>query len=603
MPVLPAIADVTTRIEERSRESRADYEERMRAAKPTGPARMRLACSNLAHVIAAMAEDKSALKGPVIPNIGIVTAYNDMLSAHQPFEAYPALIKDAARKAHATAQVAGGVPAMCDGVTQGAEGMELSLFSRDVIALATGVALSHDAFDAAILLGTCDKIVPGLFMGAAAFGHLPVIFQPAGPMPSGAPNMEKVKVRERYAAGQATREELLDIESRSYHTAGTCTFYGTANTNQMAMELMGLHVPGTAFVNPGTALRKAVVEAAASRAARITALDNDYQPFFQIASARNFVNALVGLMATGGSTNHTLHFVAMARAVGLILTWEDFAEISAVTPLIAKIYPNGEADVNQFQAAGGTQLLARSLLDAGLLHEDIDTIWGRGLVPYTKEPWLKDGALDWRDAPAASLDKTILRSAEEPFSVHGGLQLLTGNLGRAIVKSSAVKPEFHRITAPARVFDSMRDVDAAFESGALNRDVVIVLRFQGARANGMPEMHKIMPLMGVLQERGHRVALVTDGRMSGASGKVLSAIHVTPEALDGGPLARVCDGDIVTVDATRGVLQAQINQDELMSRPAVMADMTNHHFGVGRELFGAFRANVGAPDMGASVIL
>jgi phosphogluconate dehydratase len=603
MPVLPAIAEVTARIATRSRDSRAAYEARMRAAKPQGPARARLACSNLAHVIAAAQQDQQALKAPAIANIGIVTAYNDMLSAHQPFETYPALIKAAARSVKATAQVAGGVPAMCDGVTQGAEGMELSLFSREVIALAAGVALSHDAFDAAILLGTCDKIVPGLFIGASAFGHLPIIFQPAGPMPTGASNAEKQRVRQLYAEGKATREELLDIETRSYHAPGTCTFYGTANTNQVSMELMGLHVPGTAFVNPGTPLRTALIEAAARRAASLTALGNEYRPFYQIAAARNFVNALVGLMATGGSTNHTLHFVAMARAVGLTITWEDFAAISAVTPQIARIYPNGEADVNQFQAAGGTQFLVRTLIDHGLLHDDAETIWGKGLAPYAREPWLNAGVLEWRDGPEKSLDRDILRGADDPFAPDGGLKLLSGALGRAVVKSSAVKPEHQAITAPARVFDSMIAVDAAFAAGELDRDVVVVLRFQGPRANGMPEMHKITPLLGVLQDRGRHVALVTDGRMSGASGKVLAAIHVTPEALDEGPLARVQDGDVITIDAPRGVLDIRVNRDELMARPPARPDLSGNQAGVGRELFARFRAHVGPADLGASVIL
>ena len=603
MPLLPAIAELTAKIEERSKDARADYEARMRAAKKDGPARARLTCSNLAHVSAAARADQPALKGLSIPNIGIVTAYNDMLSAHQPFEKYPELIKIAARSAKATAQVAGGVPAMCDGVTQGEPGMELSLFSRDVIALATGVALSHDAFDAAILLGTCDKIVPGLFIGASAFGHLPVIFQPAGPMPSGISNAEKAAVRQRFAEGKATREQLLESESASYHSPGTCTFYGTANTNQMTMELMGLHVPGTAFVNPGTPLRKALVEAAAVRAARITALGQDYQPFYKIASARAFVNAMVGLMATGGSTNHTLHLVAMARAVGIELIWEDFAAVSAVTPLLARIYPNGEADVNHFHAAGGMGLLTRSLLNAGLLNADVDTVWGHGLDSYAREPWLKNDSLDWREGPEASLDKTILRTLDEPFSAHGGLNLLRGNLGRAIVKISAVKPEHQRISAPAMIFESLDAVERAFAAGLLNRDAIIVLRFQGPKANGMPEMHRLATLLGVSLDKGFKVGLVTDGRMSGASGKILAALHVTPEALEGGAIARLQDGDIISIDGPAGTLDVQMEHSALMARLAAQPDLSANNFGVGRELFAHFRATVSAADRGASVLL
>jgi phosphogluconate dehydratase len=601
MPAVhPAILAVTEAIEARSKEARADYEARMRAARLTGPARASMACSNLAHVFAAADGDKPALKTPVIPNIGIVTAYNDMLSAHQPFETYPQAIKAAARKAGATAQVAGGVPAMCDGVTQGQAGMDLSLFSRDVIALSTGVALSHEAFDAAILLGVCDKIVPGLFMGASAFGHLPVIFCPAGPMPSGITNGEKAAVRQRYAEGKATREELLEAESGSYHTAGTCTFYGTANTNQMCMEMMGLHVPGSAFVNPGTPLRAALTEAAAVRAARSTALGNAYAPFFEIASAKAFVNALAGLMATGGSTNHTLHLVAMAKAVGLTLTWEDFEAVSDVTPLLARVYPNGQADVNHWQAAGGPTFVAQELIRGGILQTDVKTVWGEGLDIYAKEPWLDDGVLAWREAPDASLDREIVRSFDDPFSPSGGLKLLTGDLGRGVTKLSAVKPEHHVIEAPARVFAGQHEVERAYAEGRLTGDFVCVVRFQGPKAIGMPELHKLTPLLANLQDKGQKVALLTDGRMSGASGKVLAAIHVSPEALDGGPIAHIRDGDILRIDGHARTLTAKV--DGLMARPAATADLTQEHFGAGRELFSHFRTMVGSPDTGASVM-
>jgi phosphogluconate dehydratase len=599
--VNPAILAVTAAIEARSRGARADYEARMRAAKQEGPARANLSCSNLAHVFAAAEGDKPALRAPLIPNIGIVTAYNDMLSAHQPFESYPAAIKAAARTVGATAQVAGGVPAMCDGVTQGAEGMDLSLFSRDVIALATAVALSHQAFDSAVLLGVCDKIVPGLFMGAAAFGHLPVIFCPAGPMPSGVPNARKAAVRQRYARGEASRQELLDCEAGSYHSPGTCTFYGTANTNQMCMEMMGLHVPGSAFVNPGTPLRAALTEATAVRAARTTALGNDYAPFFEIASAKAFVNALVGLMATGGSTNHTLHLVAMARAVGLTLTWEDFEAVSDITPLLARVYPNGKADVNQWQAAGGPAFTAQELIRGGLLQTDVKTMWGEGLAIYATEPWLKGGALAWRDPPAAPLDREIVRSFDDPFSPTGGLKLMTGDLGRGVVKLSAVKAEHQVIEAPVRVFSSQEEVERAYHEGHLTGDFICLVRFQGAKAIGMPELHKLTPLLANLQDKGQRVALLTDGRMSGASGKVLAAIHMTPEALDGGPIGRLRDGDVIRIDGR--ARRITVKADALMSRPAATADLTPSHFGAGRELFSRFRSLVGTPDTGASVIL
>jgi phosphogluconate dehydratase len=602
MPAVnPVILAVTDAIETRSRDSRADYENRMRAARQEGPARANLSCSNLAHVFAAAEGDKPALRAPLIPNIGIVTAYNDMLSAHRPFETYPEAIKAAARAVGATAQVAGGVPAMCDGVTQGAAGMDLSLFSRDVIALATAVALSHQAFDAAILLGVCDKIVPGLFMGAAAFGHLPVIFCPAGPMPSGIPNAQKAAVRQRYAEGRASRQELLDCEAGSYHAPGTCTFYGTANTNQMCMEMMGLHVPGSSFVNPATPLRTALTEAAAVRAARTTALGEDYTPFFEIVTAKCFVNALVGLMATGGSTNHTLHLVAMARAAGLTLTWEDFEAVSDVTPLLARVYPNGQADVNQWQAAGGPAFAAQELIRGGLLQADVKTVWGDGLASYAKEPWLQDGVLAWRDPPDAPLDRDIARPFEDPFSSTGGLKLLTGDLGRGVVKLSAVKAEHQVIEAPARVFSSQLEVEQAYHEGRLTGDFICVVQFQGAKAVGMPELHKLTPLLANLQDRGQRVALLTDGRMSGASGKVLAAIHMSPEALDGGPIAHLRDGDIIRIDGHARRITVKV--EGLMERGPATADLGHAHFGAGRELFSSFRSLVGSPDTGASAIL
>jgi phosphogluconate dehydratase len=599
MPAIhPKIAEVVAAIEVRSAPARTAYEARMRAARREGPARAGLACSNLAHVFAAAEGDKGALQSGGWPNIAIVTAYNDMLSSHQPLETYPALIKAAVRAAGATAQVAGGVPAMCDGVTQGHAGMELSLFSRDVIAMATAISLSHDAFDGAILLGVCDKIVPGLFMGVAAFGHLPVLFCPSGPMPSGATNAEKAAVRQRYAAGAATREELLASEAAAYHAPGTCTFYGTANTNQMCMEMMGLHVPGSAFVNPGTPLRKALTEAAAVRAAHTTALGKHYAPFFEVASAKAFVNALVGLMATGGSTNHTLHLVAMARAVGLTLTWEDFDAVSEVTPLLARVYPNGAADVNHWQAAGGPAFTAQELIKGGLLQTDVKTVWGGDLHLYAKEPWLQDGVLAWRDPPHAPLDRDIVRSIDDPFSSTGGLKLLTGDLGRGVTKISAVKGEHQRIEAPARVFDSQEAVEAAYREGRLTGDFVCVVRFQGPKAIGMPELHKLTPLLANLQDRGQKVALLTDGRMSGASGKVLAAIHLSPEAVDGGPIGRLRDGDLIRIDAVKGEITAKV--EGLMQRPAAQTNLTREHFGVGRELFGLFRGAVGTPDTGAS---
>ena len=598
----PKIAAITERIVRRSRDARSAYLERIHHAHRKVP-RARLGCANQAHGFAACSPlDKERLRDGHVPNLGIVTAYNDMLSAHQPYEVYPEQIRAAARAAGATAQVAGGVPAMCDGVTQGEAGMELSLFSRDVIALSTGVALSHQTFDAAVFLGICDKIVPGLVMGALAFGHLPAVFIPAGPMPSGLPNTEKARVRQLYVEGKVDRPALLQAEMQSYHGPGTCTFYGTANTNQMLMEVMGLHLPGASFVNPGTGLRDALTRAAVERALAITALGGHYTPIGRLLDERVFVNGVVGLHATGGSTNLTIHLVAMARAAGITLAWEDFADLAEIVPLLARVYPNGAADVNHFHAAGGMAFLIRELLDGGLLHEDVETVVGRGLSRYRSEPFLEGEALVWRPGPVASGEPAILRGVAEPFSPTGGLRVLEGALGRAVIKTSAVKPDRHVIEAPALVFDSQEAMQEAFKAGALDRDFVAVIRFQGPQANGMPELHKLMPALGALQDRGFRVALVTDGRLSGASGKVPAAIHVTPEAAAGGAIARVRDGDLIRVDAVEGRLDVLVDGAEWAARPAEAVDLSGNEHGVGRELFRTFRATVGAADLGASVV-
>jgi phosphogluconate dehydratase len=594
----PVTAEVTERIVERSRETRAEYLARMEAARHAGPGRGKLSCANWAHAFAAESDgDKQRMRDPTAPNVAIVSAYNDMLSAHQPLERFPEIIKRAAREAGATAQYAGGVPAMCDGVTQGRPGMELSLFSRDVIAMATAVALTHDAFDAALMLGICDKIVPGLTMGALSFGHLPIIFVPAGPMTSGVSNHEKARVRGLYAQGKATREELLDCEMKSYHGPGTCTFYGTANSNQMMMEMMGLHLPGSAFVTPNTPLRDALVAAAPKRAIEIRDGSNDYTPMSAVVDAKSLVNALAGLLATGGSTNHTLHLIAMGRAAGVQLTWEDFDDLSRVTPLIAKVYPNGTEDVNAFHAAGGMAFVIRQLLDAGLAHDDVLTVAGPGLRRYQTEPFLDDGRLVWREGTAVSLDPDILRPVDDPFQNNGGLRLLHGPLGRSVMKTSAVKDEHMVIEAPAVVFEDQEDLQAAFKRGELNKDFVAVVRFQGPKANGMPELHNLTPPLGVLLDKGFKVALVTDGRMSGASGKVPAAIHVTPEAADGGPLAHVRDGDIIRVDAITGELSIKVATAELMAREASAGRASAP--GYGRELFGLMRRAAGPADAGA----
>lgn len=599
------VADVTARIIERSAASRSNYLERLDAQARIGPHRSALSCSNLAHGFAACgATDKAALAGDVVPNIGIVTAYNDMLSAHQPYRDYPDRIKQAAREAGGVAQVAGGVPAMCDGITQGQPGMELSLFSRDVIAMAAGVALTHNMFDAAVYLGICDKIVPGLLIAALSFGHLPAVFIPAGPMPSGLPNDEKARIRQLHAEGKVSRFELLEAESKSYHSPGTCTFYGTANSNQMLMEIMGLHIPGAAFVNPGTPLRDALTKAATERALAITTLGNEFTPAGRLIDERSIVNAVVGLHATGGSTNHTIHLIAMARAAGIELTWEDMADLSSVVPLLTRIYPNGIADVNHFNAAGGLPFLIGQLLDHGLLHEQVTTVWGRGLSAYRRAPALgDDGQLEWEDAPARSRDEKVLAAASKPFAANGGLKMLHGNLGKAVIKISAVKDDRHVIEAPAAVFHDQQEIIDAFKAGKLDRDFVAVLRFQGPKANGMPELHKMVPPLAVLQDRGHRIALVTDGRMSGASGKVPAAIHVTPEALDGGIIAKLRDGDVIRIDAVAGTLDVMADAGDLAGRQPATPDLGANNFGLGRELFAAFRANVSGASDGASAIL
>jgi len=600
----PRLIEVSERIAERSSATRGAYLAMIRNAAARGPKRTGLSCSNLAHGFAACdLGDKEALKGEAKANIAIVSAYNDMLSAHQPFETYPALIKETCREVGAVAQFAGGVPAMCDGVTQGQPGMELSLFSRDVIAMASAVALSHDMFDGALFLGVCDKIVPGMVMAAASFGHLPVIFVPAGPMTSGLSNSEKAKVRQLYAEGKVDRAALLEAESQAYHGPGTCTFYGTANSNQMLVEIMGLHLPGASFVNPDSPMRAALTRAAAKRVTEITALGNEYTPVGEVLSERAFVNAMVGLHATGGSTNHSIHLIAMAKAAGIQLTWDDFSDLSDIVPLLCRVYPNGLADVNHFQAAGGLAFVIRQLLDAGLLHDDVRTCGQQGgLAAYTREPRLEDGEVVWDDGPRESLDKSIVAPIDAPFSENGGLKLLSGNLGRAMIKISAVKPEHHVIEAPALLFEDQSELQEAFKAGRLERDFIAVVRFQGPKANGMPELHKLTPPLGVLQDKGFKVALVTDGRMSGASGKVPAAIHVTPEAASGGGLTRLRDGDLVRLDATAGTLDVLVDSTEWDARQPVTSDLAGYQSGLGRELFGNFRAHVTSAEQGASAI-
>lgn len=601
MSMHPVVADVTARLIERSKSTRDDYVNRMNKARIAGRVRSRLSCGNLAHAIAACSSSvKSQLAGDEVANLAIISAYNEMLSAHQPYETYPAVIKQAAAEQGASAQFAGGVPAMCDGVTQGRDGMELSLFSRDVIAMATAVALSHDVFDGSLCLAVCDKIVPGMMIGSLAFGHLPTAFVPAGPMPSGLPNEEKARVRQLYAQGKVGREELLKAESESYHSAGTCTFYGTANSNQMLMEIMGLHLPGSSFVNPGTELRDALTAEVTRQL--LKNIDGDKRIMLaDIVNEKSIVNGVVGLLATGGSTNHAIHLIAIAKAAGIQLTWQDMSDLSDVVPLLCRIYPNGMADVNHFQAAGGMGFLMRELRDAGYLHDDVYTNMGFGLDAYTKEPVLRDGAIHWQDVPAVSLDDAVLRPASDPFDPEGGLKLLKGNLGNSVIKVSAVKAQHRVVKAPAMVFDHQDDLLQAFKEGRLEQDFIAVIRFQGPKANGMPELHKLTPTLATLQDRGFKVALVTDGRMSGASGKVPSAIHLSPEALDGGPIGRVRDGDIIELDAEQGTLRLLVDDAEFAARIPTRPDLSGNEYGMGRELFHSLRAAVNSAEDGATI--
>ncbi len=599
-----AISEITARIVERSKPTREGYLDKIRNAASKGVHRSVLSCGNLAHGFAPCSPaEKEALSGDTVPNLGIITAYNDMLSAHQPYENFPALIREAARDAGGIAQVAGGVPAMCDGVTQGQPGMELSLFSRDLIAMAAAVGLSHNMFDSAVYLGVCDKIVPGLTIAALTFGHIPAVFIPAGPMTTGLPNDEKSRIRQLYAEGKVGRDALLEAESKSYHGPGTCTFYGTANSNQMLMEIMGFHMPGSSFINPNTPLRDALTREATKRALAITAQGNEFTPAGEMIDERSIVNGVVGLHATGGSTNHTLHLLAMARAAGIVLTWEDISDLSNVVPLLARVYPNGLADVNHFHAAGGMGFLIKQLLKGGLLHDDVRTVYGEGLAAYTIEPKLgEDGNVIREAAPEVSHDPKVLSTIDAPFQANGGLKVLNGNLGKAVIKISAVKADKHIIEAPAIIFESQKALQDAFKAGKLDRDFVAVVRFQGPKANGMPELHKLTPPLGVLQDRGFNVALLTDGRMSGASGKVPAAIHLTPEAVSGGPIARIKDGDMIRLDAKAGTIEVLVDEAEFNARAPAQADLSSNEFGMGRELFAPFRRVAGPADEGASVL-
>lgn len=602
--VCSRVAAVTETIIVRSRDSRAAYLSRVNAAAASGPYRGTLSCGNLAHGIAACGDtEKSDLIDERKPNIAIISAYNDMLSAHQPYRDVPEKIKAAIASAGGVAQFAGGVPAMCDGVTQGQAGMELSLFSRDVIALATGVALSHNMFDGGLYLGVCDKIVPGLLIGALSFGHLPAVFIPAGPMPSGLPNPEKQRVRQLYAEGKVGRDALLKAESESYHSPGTCTFYGTANSNQMLVEMMGLHLPGSSFINPNTLLRDALTEAAAQQVLKFTGLGEDFRPLAEVIDERTIVNAMVGLLTTGGSTNHSIHLIAIARAAGIEINWEDFDQLSKAVPLLSKIYPNGDADINHFQAAGGMSVLIHCLLEAELIHDDTQTIYGDdGLAGYTVEPVLESGDLTWRAGPLVSGDSQVIASVKQPFAETGGLNIVRGNLGRGVIKVSAVAAEHRVVTAPAVVFDDQNALLSAFKAGELQRDFIAVLRFQGPKANGMPELHKLTPTLAVLQEQGFKVALVTDGRMSGASGKVAAAIHMSPECADGGPLAKVRSGDMIRLDSDAGRVDLLVDEAELASRIPAANLSGDHSEGCGRELFTLFRTHASSAETGASVL-
>ncbi|GGB63415.1 phosphogluconate dehydratase [Shewanella inventionis] len=594
------VQSVTDRIIARSKPSRDKYLSALNDAKAKGVHRSALSCGNLAHGFAAcQPAEKDSLRQLTKANIGIVTAFNDMLSAHQPYETYPNMLKQACMDVGSVAQVAAGVPAMCDGVTQGQPGMELSLLSREVIAMSTAVGLSHNMFDGALLLGICDKIVPGLLIGALSFGHLPMLFVPAGPMKSGIPNKEKARVRQQFAQGQVDRAALLEAESKSYHSAGTCTFYGTANSNQLMLEVMGLQLPGSSFVNPDDPLRDELSKIAAKQVCRLTAMGTQYTPIGEVVNEKSVVNGIVALLATGGSTNLTMHIVAIARAAGIIVNWDDFSDLSASVPLLARVYPNGHADINHFHAAGGMALLVKELLDGGLIHEDVNTVAGYGLRRYTQEPRFVDGELKWVDGVTESLDKEVLTHLDTPFQSNGGLTLLKGNLGRAVIKVSAVPAGNRVIEAPAVVINDQNEIDALFKSGSLDRDCVVVVKGQGPKANGMPELHKLTPFLGTLQDKGFRVALVTDGRMSGASGKVPAAIHLTPEALDGGLIAKVEDGDLIRIDATTGELTLLVDENILANRTAGTVDLHHSAYGMGRELFGALRSSLSSPETGA----
>ena len=597
------IEEVTQRIIERSQQSRQQYLDKIEQARLNGPHRGSLSCGNLAHGFAACgAQDKDSLRSMTKSNIAIISSYNDMLSAHQPYETYPAILKQALADVGSVAQFAGGVPAMCDGVTQGQDGMDLSLMSRDVIAMSTAVSLSHNMFDGTLALGICDKIVPGLLMGALSFGHLPTVFVPAGPMPSGLPNKEKARVRQAYAQGKVGREELLEAASQSYHSAGTCTFYGTANSNQLVVEMMGLHLPGASFVNPGTPLRDAFTKAAAKQVARLTDLGDNYTPIGHIVDAKSLVNGLVALLATGGSTNHTMHLIAIAKSAGYTINWDDFSDISSAVPLLTRIYPNGSADINHFTAAGGMALLFGELLNAGLLHNDVKTICGQGLEQYTKEPKLRDGELIWEDGPDSSLDSDVVASVKKPFSEHGGLSVLKGNLGRSVMKTSALRDDAPIIKAPAVVFETQSDIEVAFKAGELNKDCIVVVRYQGPKAIGMPELHRLSPPLGVLQDQGYKVALVTDGRMSGASGKVPAAIHLTPEALDGGLIAKVRDGDMIELNVKTSSMNLLVDDEVLATREINSDSILKHKQGMGREMFAGMRSLLAGAEQGASAV-
>jgi phosphogluconate dehydratase len=595
------LEEITQIIIERSAKSRKVYLDRMEAAHHKTVERSHVGCSNLAHAMApCSANEKESLESMQKENIAIVSAYNDMLSAHQPFVNYPPLIKRALALKGATAQFAGGVPAMCDGVTQSQPGMELSLFSRDNIAQGTAIALSHNMFDGAVMLGVCDKIVPGMFIGALSFGHLPVVFAPAGPMPSGISNSEKAAVRQEFAQGKVDESALLKAESASYHAAGTCTFYGTANSNQMLMEIMGLHLPGASFVNTNTPLRDALTEAVSEKLLEFSPLGENYMPLSKLIDERSFVNAIVGLLATGGSTNHTLHLIAMARACGIVLTWDDFDALSKITPLLCKMYPNGSADVNHFHRAGGMAVVIAELLSVGLLHEDVNTLMGRGLSSYLQEPYLEDGKLHYRASTPSSLDSNVISSVTKPFSKEGGLRVLSGNIGRSVIKTSALKEEHRLIKAPAKVFYSQEALKEAFKAGELEMDFIAVLPYQGPKANGMPELHGLLPSMGALQDKGFKVGIITDGRMSGASGKVASAIHLCPEAKDGGIISKIHDGDIITLDSESGVLHLAVKETVLKNRRPKKIDFSYNSYGVGRELFSVMRASSSSAEEGAS---